>query len=150
MSFNLYAHSSLHHVSKHDLILRINQFKDVRCKKWGDLTIVSKSTVIFVTISAWCQSLWIFQCNGFRNWLQILQPDRIIENSFSKVSRYFPILRKACFLYYLRAALKKLAFNSSAIICYVMKTKNKVFHPSPEHTVKSHLAHQMNDFLSLQ
>ena len=47
-------------------------------------------------------------------------------------------MRKASFLYYFRAALKRLAFNSSAIICYVMKSK-KVFHPTPENTVKSYL-----------
>ena len=45
-------------------------------------------------------------------------------------------------MYYFRAAFKKLAFNSSAVMCYVMKTENiklfKVFHPTPKHTVKSH------------
>ena len=48
----------------------------------------------------------------------------IKENDFSKVSRYFPLLSKACLLYYFRAALKRLIFNSSAIMCYVMKTEN--------------------------
>ena len=68
--FDLYVQSTLHHVSKHNFILKTNQFIDVRCKKWGDVTIFSKSsTVIFITISAWCQSSWIFQCNGFRRWL---------------------------------------------------------------------------------
>ena len=68
-SFDLYVESTLNHVSKHDLILTTNGFIDVRCKKWGDLTIFLKSTVIFITISASCQSLWIFQCSGFRKWL---------------------------------------------------------------------------------
>ena len=81
VSFDLYAQRILHHVSKHNLILRTNQFIDVRRKKWGELTILSKSsTVIFITISAWCQSLWIFRCNGFRKWL----------------NHRFPMLRKAC------------------------------------------------------
>ena len=26
-------------------------------------------TVFFIAISAWCQSSWIFQCNGFKKWL---------------------------------------------------------------------------------
>ena len=56
MSFDLYAQSTLHYVSKHNLILRINQFIDVRYKKSGGLTIFSKSTtVVFITICAWCQ-----------------------------------------------------------------------------------------------
>ena len=33
VSFDLYAQSNLHHVSKHDLILRTNQFLEVRRKK---------------------------------------------------------------------------------------------------------------------
>ena len=33
------------------------------------------------------------------------------------------MLRKACFLYYFRAALKRLAFNLSAMMFYIMKTK---------------------------
>ena len=38
---------------KHNFTLKTNQFIDVRCKKWGDLTIFSKSsTVIFSTIGA--------------------------------------------------------------------------------------------------
>ena len=70
VSFELYVQSTLHHMSKHDLILKTNQFIDVRCKKWGDLTIFpNSSTTIFITISAWGQSLWIFPCNGFRKWL---------------------------------------------------------------------------------
>ena len=57
------------------------------------------STVIFITISAWCQSLWILQYNGFRKWLQILQPDWIKENCFSKfpskvISPYYA--KRAC------------------------------------------------------
>ena len=48
---------------------------------------------------------------------------------FQRFQDYFPIVRKACFLYYFRAALKGLAFNSSAI---------KVYHSTPEYTVKSH------------
>ena len=38
---------------KHNFTLKTNQFIDVRCKKWGDLTIFSKpSTVIFIIIGA--------------------------------------------------------------------------------------------------
>ena len=101
------------------------QLIDARCKKLGNFTIFSKfSTVIFITISAWRQSFWIFQCNDLRKWPQMLERGSIIWNSFSKISRLFPILRKVCFLHYFRAALKRLAFNSSAITCYLMKTKN--------------------------
>ena len=57
-------------------------------------------------------------------------------NSFSNVSN-FPTLCKACYLYYFSAALKRLAFSSSAIMFYVMKAKSiklwKVLHPTPEH-----------------
>ena len=42
---------------------------------------------------------------------------------------------KACLLYCFRAALKRLIFTSSAIMCYVMKREDlKVFYPTPEHT----------------
>ena len=34
-------------MSKQNLILRINQFTDVRCKKWGDLIIFSKYSTLF-------------------------------------------------------------------------------------------------------
>ena len=64
-SFEFYADSTLHHLSKHNLILRTDQFTDVRCKKQEALTIFSKSEVIFIIISACSQSSWIFQCNGF-------------------------------------------------------------------------------------
>ena len=48
------------------------------------------------------------------------------------------------FLYYFETVLKRLAFNSSTIMSYVMRTKNikfrilKAFHSTPENTVKSH------------
>ena len=43
---------------------------------------------------------------------------------FQRFQNYFSILCKACVLYYFSATLKRLAFNSSTIMCYVMKTKN--------------------------
>ena len=36
----------------------------------------------------------------------------------------FPILHKVCSFYYFRAALKRIAFNSKAKMCYLMRTKN--------------------------
>ena len=64
----------------------------------------------------------------------------VAETVFQRFQDYFSILRKAYFLYYFRAALKKLAFNSSAIMCYVIKTENVKLkkYPTPEQTVKSH------------
>ena len=47
VSFDLFAQSTLHHVSKHNLILSTNQFIDESCKKWEDLTIFSKSSTLF-------------------------------------------------------------------------------------------------------
>ena len=112
VSFELYAQSTLHHVSKHNLILKTNQFIDVRCKKWGDLTIFSKfSTVIFITISAWCQRLWIFQCNSLRKWLQILQRDWIIENIFFKVSRLCSRIMQSVLLVLLQGCFKKVGIQ---------------------------------------
>ena len=43
-----YVQRTLHHVPKHNLILRANQFIDVRFKKCGDFfTIFSKSSTLF-------------------------------------------------------------------------------------------------------
>ena len=64
-----------------------------------------KNSIIVIGISAWCQSSWIFQRNGFRRWLWKLQPDWVIENSFLKVSKLFfhiaqrvlPVLFQSCF-----------------------------------------------------
>ena len=47
-----------------------------------------------------------------------------VNTVFQRFQNYFPILPKACFLYYFRAASERLAFNSSAIMCYVIKTEN--------------------------
>ena len=52
-------------------------------------------------------------CNLTESWKRI----------FQRFQDYFPILRKACFFQYFRAALKRSAFNSSSIMCYVMKMK---------------------------
>ena len=48
----------------------------------------------------------------------------VFQDYFSSFQDYFSMLRKARFLYYFRAALKKLTLNLSAIMCYVMKTVN--------------------------
>ena len=37
---------------------------------------------------------------------------------------YLPVLGKLRFLYYFKTVLKRLAFNSSTIMSYVMRTKN--------------------------
>ena len=122
ISFDLYAQSILHQVLKHDLILRTNQFTNVRCKKRGDFTIFSKSsTVIFITINPWCKilniSMWWFQ--------EMTVNTAMWLNRRQQVFKGFKII----FLYYrnvllvFRAALKRLAFKSSAM-CYIMKTKN--------------------------
>ena len=37
LTFDPYAQFALHHVSKHNPILRTKQFIDARCKKLGDL-----------------------------------------------------------------------------------------------------------------
>ena len=79
---------------------------DMRCKKWRGLPIFLKSTVIFITIIAWCKYSRIFQCNGFRKWLEILQLDWIIKNSFSNVSRLFPHFAQRVLLVLLQAVLK--------------------------------------------
>ena len=81
------------------------------------------STVIFITISAWCQSLWIFQCNGSGNDCKYCNVIESQKTVFERYQDYFAILRKACFLYYFRAALKRLAFNSSAIMYYVWRRR---------------------------
>ena len=47
MSFDVYAESTQHHVSKHNFTLRTNQFIDVGYKKCGDFTIFSKSSHVF-------------------------------------------------------------------------------------------------------
>ena len=65
------------------------------------------STVIFITISTWCQSLWIFQCNGFRKWLYILQRDWITQDSFSKVTRFFSHITQSVLLVFLQGYFKK-------------------------------------------
>ena len=54
---DLYAQSTLHNVSKLDLILRTNQFIDVRCKKLGDFTTFWKSSTVLEILSAWCKRL---------------------------------------------------------------------------------------------
>ena len=103
MSFDLYAQSTPHHVSQHDLIIRSNQFTDVMCKKWRDATIFSKSFTVIL--------------------LRFQEMTVILQRDFKRFQYYFFVLRQVCFLYYFKAALKRLAFNSSAIMCYVMKKR---------------------------
>ena len=118
-------------MSKHDLILRTNPFIDVSAR--------NEETVIFITISAWCKSLWIFQCNGFRKSLQIIQGDWIIESSFSKVSILFSHITQSVLLILLQGCFRKagIQFKWYNVLCNEdgeYKTL-KVFHPTPEHTV---------------
>ena len=125
VSFELYAQSTLNHLSKHSLILRINQFIDVRCKKWGGLIILWNLLLYFSLL--WPLgakiheyfSVLLSENANTATWLN----DRKV---FQRFQGYFPILRKACFFYYFRVALKRLAFNSSAIMCYVIKTNIKL------------------------
>ena len=70
LSFELYAHSTLQHVSKQ------SYFKGravYRCEvqEMGGLEFIfwKSSAAILITISAWCQNLWIFWCNGLKKWL---------------------------------------------------------------------------------
>ena len=155
MSFDLYVQSTPHHVSKHDVVLRTSQFRDVRCKTWEDLSIFSQSsTVIFITISTWCQSLWIFQCNGFRKWLPTASWSKktVKENSFSKGSRLFSHIMQSILLVLLEGCFKRLAFPSSAI-CYIMKMKNIKLYKYSTLLLNiqwSHLVYEMNDFRSIQ
>ena len=91
-------------------------FKDQPVYRWEtqemERLFFQKNTVIFITVSSWCQSSSIIVMTvNTATWLNH-------RKQFSK------IMRKACYLYYLWAALKRLAFNSSAIMCYVMKTEN--------------------------
>ena len=104
ISFDLYTRRTLHHVSKYGLTLQNNEFIDVRCKKWEDLTFFWNLLVFITTSTSW-QSLLIFQC-------------------LISIFNYLPVLPNVGFLYYFRAVLKRLTINSSAIMYYVMKTKN--------------------------
>ena len=106
MNLDLYAQSYLHLVPKHNINLRTNQFLDVRCRKWGDLTIFLKSsTVIFNSMSAWCQSSsiffsvifqCIFQVSG--NTVNTATCDCITWNSFSKFLLFFHIAQRVLLL----------------------------------------------------
>ena len=113
MSFDLYAKSTLHHVSKHDFILKTNQFIDVRCRKWGDYFFkifyrnlhYYKRFVPKLYFSVLVSGNDCKYCNVIES----------LKTVFQRFQDYFAILSKVCFLYYFRAALKRLAFNLSAM-----------------------------------
>ena len=108
----------LHHMSKYNLILRTNQFIDVRCKKWGNLTIFLKSfALIFINqLGAKVHEYFSVMVSGNEcKYCNLIESKKTV---FRRFQDYFPIFAKrASCINYFRPALKRLAFNSSAITC---------------------------------
>ena len=139
MSFDLYAQSILYHVLKHDVVLRTNQFIDVRCKKWGNFTIFSKSTVIFTTINPWCKflnmSMWRFQ-EMTVNTATWLNHRKQFFKCFKIILPYY-IKHASC----IQGCFKKagIKFKHSALCNEDEEYSTiKTFHLTSEHKVKSH------------
>ena len=65
MSFDLYAQTTLHHVSKHDLIKPVYRCEVQEIRRLN--TIFSKSFYCNLQYyKRFLPKLWIFQCNGLR------------------------------------------------------------------------------------
>ena len=112
VSFALYSH----HVSKHDFIFRTIQFIDMRCKKWGELLttffFLKSSTAIFITISVWCPSLWILQCNGFSKYCNLTEPNKTVFQRFQ--ARLFPHITQSVLVVLLQGCFNP--FMTEAVI----------------------------------
>ena len=90
-----------------------------RCqgKKWGDSTIFSKySNLHYYKRLVLKFNILKFKCfkvmvsGNESKYCNVIES---CETVFQRFQDYFPILRKACFLYYFRATLERLAFSSS-------------------------------------